>query len=86
MWDECTSAHVHHVGGEAINDRKRFLQHSSERISACHRHTYHKAGLRFRTRHAGAAVGFVSVGRRLGSDCVLLIVVGFCSIVVQESL
>jgi hypothetical protein len=33
----------------------------------------------FRTRHAGAAAGLVCVGRCLGSDCVLLlIVVVFC--------
>jgi hypothetical protein len=31
---------------------------------------------RFRTRLAGAAAGFASVGRCLGSDCVLLLVVG----------
>jgi hypothetical protein len=40
--------------------------------------------LRFRTRHAGAAVGFISVGRRLGSDYVLVIVVGFCSMVTRN--
>jgi hypothetical protein len=33
---------------------------------------------RFRTRHAGAAAGFVCVGRCLGCDCALRIVVGFC--------
>jgi hypothetical protein len=33
---------------------------------------------RFRTRHAGAAAGFVCVGRCLGSDCVLLMVVVLC--------